>query len=186
MEALAVGGALLDAGISLIEVPLNSPEPLDSIAQMQRAFGADALIGAGTVLSAQQVAEVAAAGGQLIVSPNVNVEVITTARALGLESLPGFLTATEAFVAVAAGAAHLKLFPASSMGLGHLQAIREVLPRAIEVWAVGGAGVHDLSRWLHQGARGIGVGSSLYKSGDAAAVVGQRARALIQAWRQHG
>ena len=185
VEALAVGGALLDAGISVIEVPLNSPQPLDSIAQMQRAFGADALIGAGTVLNAQQVAEVASAGGQLIVSPNVNVEVITTARALGLESLPGFLTATEAFVAIAAGAAHLKLFPASSMGLGHLQAIREVLPRAIEVWAVGGAGVHDLSRWLHQGARGIGVGSSLYRPGDAAAVVGQRARALIQAWRQH-
>lgn len=184
-EAVAVGGALLDAGISLIEVPLNSPQPLDSIARLQREFGADALIGAGTVLSAHQVTEVADAGGQLIVSPNVNVEVIATALALGLESLPGFLTATEAFAAAAAGAAHLKLFPASSMGLGHLQAIREVLPRAIEVWAVGGAGVHDLSRWLHLGARGIGAGSSLYKPGDAAAVVGQRARALIQEWRQH-
>jgi len=185
-EALVVGEALLDAGISLLEVPLNSPEPLDSIAQLQREFGAHALIGAGTVLSANQVAQVAGAGGQMIVSPNVNLEVIATARALGLESLPGFLTATEAFVAAAAGAAHLKLFPASSMGLGHFQAIREVLPRAIEVWAVGGAGAHDLSQWLHLGARGIGVGSSLYKPGDAAAVVGQRARVLIQAWRQHG
>jgi 2-dehydro-3-deoxyphosphogalactonate aldolase len=185
-DALAVGEALLDSGISVIEVPLNSPEPLASIAQLQREFGADALIGAGTVLSAQQVAEVAAAGGQLIVSPNVNIEVIARARALGLESLPGFLTATEAFTAAAAGAAHLKLFPASSMGLGHLKAIREVLPRSIEVWAVGGAGAHDLSRWLHQGARGIGVGSSLYKPGDTAAVVGPRARALIEAWRQHG
>jgi 2-dehydro-3-deoxyphosphogalactonate aldolase len=185
-DALAVGEALLDSGISVIEVPLNSPEPLASIAQLQREFGADALIGAGTVLSAQQVAEVAAAGGQLIVSPNVNIEVIARARALGLESLPGFLTATEAFTAAAAGAAHLKLFPASSMGLGHLKAIREVLPRSIEVWAVGGAGAHDLSRWLHQGARGIGVGSSLYMPGDTAAVVGPRARALIEAWRQHG
>jgi 2-dehydro-3-deoxyphosphogalactonate aldolase len=185
-DSLAVGEALLDAGISVIEVPLNSPEPLDSIALLQREFGADALIGAGTVLSAQQVAEVAAVGGQLIVSPNVNIEVIARARALGLESLPGFLTATEAFTAAAAGAAHLKLFPASSMGLSHLKAIREVLPPSIEVWAVGGAGAHDLSRWLHQGARGIGVGSSLYKPGDTAAVVGPRAHALIEAWRQHG
>jgi 2-dehydro-3-deoxyphosphogalactonate aldolase len=182
-EVLAVGGALLDAGISLIEVPLNSPEPLDSIAQLQREFGAKALIGAGTVLSALEVAEVAGAGGQLIVSPNVNIEVIARTRALGMESLPGFLTASEALAAVAAGAAHLKLFPASSMGPSHIQAIREVLPRAVEVWAVGGVGAHDLSRWLHLGARGIGAGSSLFKPGDTAAVVGQRARTLVEAWR---
>lgn len=185
-EVLAIGGALLDAGISLIEVPLNSPEPLKSIAQLQREFGAQALIGAGTVLSAQQVAEVADVGGQLIVSPNVNIEVIARARSLGLESLPGFLTTSEAFVAAAAGAAHLKLFPASSMESGHIKAIREVLPRTVEVWAVGGTGVHDLSQWLHLGARGIGVGSSLYKPGDTAAQVAQRARGLIEAWRQHG
>jgi 2-dehydro-3-deoxyphosphogalactonate aldolase len=184
-DALAIGGTLLDAGISLIEVPLNSPEPLESISQLQREFGTEALIGAGTVLSAQQVVEVAGVGGRLIVSPNVNIEVIERTRALGLESLPGFLTASEAFVAAAAGAEHLKLFPASSLGPSHIQAIREVLPRTVEVWAVGGTGAHDLSRWLHLGARGIGVGSSLYKPGDSAAVVGQRARALIEAWRKH-
>jgi 2-dehydro-3-deoxyphosphogalactonate aldolase len=185
IEVLAVGETLLDAGISVIEVPLNSPQPLESIASLQREFGAKALIGAGTVLSAQQVTEVAGAGGQLIVSPNVNIEVIERTCALGLESLPGFLTVSEAFAAAAAGASNLKLFPASSAGPGHIPAIREVLPRAVEIWAVGGAGAHDFSRWLHLGARGIGVGSSLYKPGDAARVVAERARALIDVWHQH-
>jgi 2-dehydro-3-deoxyphosphogalactonate aldolase len=185
-DVLAVGQALLDAGICLIEVPLNSPEPLSSISRLQQEFGADALVGAGTVLTARQVDEVAAAGGRLIVSPNVNVEVIATAHGHGLECLPGFLTATEALVATSAGASHLKLFPASSMEPGHLKAIREVLPSAVEVWAVGGAGAHDLWQWLHLGACGIGVGGSLYKPGDTAEVVGERARALVQVWRQRG
>jgi 2-dehydro-3-deoxyphosphogalactonate aldolase len=185
-HALSVGGALVDAGITLIEVPLNSPQPLDSIERLQREFGARALIGAGTVLNVQQVDEVASAGGQLIVSPNVNSDVIAHAGVLGLESLPGFFTATEAFAALAAGARHIKLFPASSVSGSHIKAIRDVLPHAIDIWAVGGTGAHDLGGWLHAGARGIGAGGSLYKPGDAASVVSGRARALIEAWRHHG
>lgn len=184
-ESPAIGAALIDAGISIIEVPLNSPEPLGSIAQLQREFGAHALIGAGTVLSAQQVEAVADVGGRLIVSPNVNVEVIARTAALGLASLPGFLTATEALVAIAAGAAHLKLFPAPSLGSGHIKAIRDVLPRQAEIWAVGGMGAHNLTEWLQLGARGVGVGGSLFKPGDSTATVSQRASALIECWRDH-
>jgi 2-dehydro-3-deoxyphosphogalactonate aldolase len=185
VEAPAIGRVLVEAGISMIEVPLNSPEPLVSIAQLQREFGAHALIGAGTVLSALQVEAVTNAGGTLIVSPNVNVEVIARAVALGLEMLPGFFTATEALAAIGAGAKHLKLFPAASVGTGHIQAIRDVLPREVEIWAVGGTGAHNLTEWLSLGARGIGVGGSLYKPGDSAQVVGQRARALIESWQDH-
>lgn len=182
-EALAIGQALVDAGITIIEVPLNSPEPLASIAQLQREYGARALIGAGTVLNAQQLDAAAHAGGRLIVSPNVNAEVIAHAAALGLESLPGFLTATEAFAAIAAGAVHLKLFPAPSLGLGHIKAIRDVLPREVGIWAVGGMGDHNLPDWLQLGATGIGVGGSLYKPRDSAALVSQRAKALVERWK---
>jgi 2-dehydro-3-deoxyphosphogalactonate aldolase len=184
-EAPAIGRALIDAGITIIEVPLNSPDPLTSIAQLQREFGAHALIGAGTVLSAQQVDAIADIGARLIVSPNVNPEVIARTAALGLESLPGFLTATEAFAAIAAGAVHLKLFPAPSLGHGHIKAIRDVLPRGIEIWAVGGMGDHNLPDWFQLGARGIGVGGSLYKPGDTAGMVGHRAKTLIERWKAH-
>jgi 2-dehydro-3-deoxyphosphogalactonate aldolase len=185
-QSLEVGGALLGAGISIMEVPLNSPQPLESIAQLEREFGSRALIGAGTVLTVRQVDEVAGAGGRLVVSPNVNVGVIARACGLGLESIPGFFTATEAFAAVAAGAVHLKLFPASSLAGGHIKAVREVLPHHAQVWAVGGTGAHDLAQWLERGALGIGVGGSLYKAGDSAKVVGDRARALTEAWRARG
>lgn len=186
-QVLDIGDAIIKAGISIIEVPLNSPEPLKSIALLQREFGGQAFIGAGTVLSVPQLEAVASLSAELIVAPNVNVVVIARACALGLECMPGFFSASEALAAAAAGAQHLKLFPAASVGRGHINAIREVLPRDVGIWAVGGTGAHDLSLWLNLGACGIGVGGALYKAGDSAKVVGARARAraLIEAWRLH-
>ena len=178
-----IGQALLTAGIRVLEVPLNSPQPFASIERLSAECGRAALVGAGTVLSVEQVEAAAAAGARLIVSPHMDPEVIRRAVALGLECLPGFTSPTEAFAALAAGARHLKLFPAASLGVGYLKALREVLPRAAGVWAVGGTGAHDLAAWLAAGASGIGVGGSLYKAGDTAAVVEARARALIAAWR---
>lgn len=182
---LAIGHVILEAGISIIEIPLNSPEPFSSIAQLQREFGAYALIGAGTVLNRKQVETVADAGAQLVVSPNVDVEVIAHAVRYGLESLPGFLTATEAFAAIDAGAMHLKLFPASSLGPGHIKAIREVIPREVEIWGVGGLGAQNFPEWLSVGVRGIGVGGTLYKPRDSVEVVKERASALVACWRNH-
>jgi 2-dehydro-3-deoxyphosphogalactonate aldolase len=182
-QAPEIGRALLEGGIGVMEVPLNSPRPLESIERLCEAFGGQALIGAGTVLSAAQVEAAAAAGARLIVSPHTDPAVIGRAVALGLECLPGFMSPSEAFAALAAGARQLKLFPAASLGPGYLKALREVLPRASGVWAVGGTGAHDLAAWLQAGASGIGVGGSLYRAGDAAAVVEERARALQTAWR---
>ena len=181
-EALAIGEALLAGGIRMLEVPLNSPEPLVSIERLAGAFGSRALIGAGTVLSAAEVGEVAAAGGRLIVSPHTDTRVIERAVALGLDCLPGFLSTTEAFTAISAGAVHLKLFPAASLGQGYLKALREVVPRHTRLWAVGGTGAHDVSAWLSAGAAGIGVGGSLYKAGDTPQRVLERATALRTAW----
>jgi 2-dehydro-3-deoxyphosphogalactonate aldolase len=181
-EAVGIAEALIDAGIRIIEVPLNSPEPLVSIARLHANFLSEALIGAGTVLTPSSVEAVAGAGGRLIVAPNTDAAVIRRARQLGLECLPGFLSPTEAFAAVAAGATRLKLFPANTLGSGYLKAIREVLPADAEVWAVGGTGAHDLQQWIAAGARGLGVGGSLYKPGDSPESVGQRAKALVDAW----
>jgi 2-dehydro-3-deoxyphosphogalactonate aldolase len=182
-DAVAVGTALIDAGIRMIEVPLNSPDPLVSIARLHQHFGGDALIGAGTVLSAKAVEGVEKAGARLIVSPNVDVQVIARALELGLEPLPGFLSSTEAFCAIHAGASRLKLFPANSLPKSYIRAIRDVVPANVEIWAVGGTGQHDLAEWLACGARGIGVGGSLYKPGDPAEVVAQRAQGLMAVWR---
>lgn len=184
-EALEVGRALLAGGIRMIEVPLNSPEPLESISRLSGALGGEALIGAGTVMSAAEVTEVVAAGGRLVVSPHTDPAVIGRAVALGVECLPGFLTPTEAFAALAAGATQLKLFPATSVGPGYLRALREVLPRTAGVWAVGGTGADTLTAWLDAGAAGIGVGGALYRTGDAAARVRERAQALHAAWQRH-
>ncbi len=181
-EVLEIGRALLEGGIRMMEVPLNSPRPLESIARLTAAFGAQALVGAGTVMSGQEVTEVAAAGARLVVSPHTDTAVIRRAVALGLECLPGFLTATEAFSALGAGAQQLKLFPAASVGAGYLKALRDVLPRAAGVWAVGGTGAHELAAWLDAGAAGIGVGGALYKPGDTAPLVRERAQALHAAW----
>lgn len=180
-DALAVGAALIDAGIDRIEVPLNSPDPLESIRLMAEAFGDRATIGAGTVLTVGEVARIAAAGGRMIVSPNANSEVIRESRRLGLESYPGVYTATECFAAIAAGATGLKLFPADQAGPGTLKALRAVLPKDMPVYAVGGVGPHNFAEWIAAGAQGFGIGTSLYRPGDSAELVGQRAREMVAA-----
>lgn len=184
-EVLEIGGMLLAEGIRMMEVPLNSPRPLESIARLIDAYGEQALIGAGTVLSVRDVEDVAAAGARLVVSPNTDRDVIRRTVQLGLESFPGFLSPSEAFTAIRAGASQLKLFPAAHGGPAYLKAVLEVLPRAVGVWAVGGTGAHDLAEWLGAGAAGIGVGSALYKAGDAPAIVRGRAEALSAAWQRY-
>ncbi|MDE2597101.1 MAG: 2-dehydro-3-deoxy-6-phosphogalactonate aldolase [Sphingomonadales bacterium] len=182
-EAVAVGAALLDSGIEVIEVPLNSPDPLASIEAMARALGDRAVIGAGTVLTAADARRVADAGGQICVTPNTDPAVIDTALAAGIEPMPGFLTPTEAFAALAAGARYIKLFPAGSMGLGHYTAIKAVLPAEAQVLAVGGVGAGNIGEWRAAGVNGFGIGSELYKPGDSAGTVAGKAAALISALR---
>jgi len=182
-EVVMIGEALVAGGIRLIEVPLNSPDPITSIRLLVEAMGPRALCGAGTVLDPDRVDAVAEVGGKLLVTPNVNAAVIARGVALGMEPMPGFATPTEAFTAVAAGARRLKLFPASGFGTAYLKAIREVLPAGTRTWAVGGTGVANFGEWLAAGAEGIGVGGALYKAGDDAATVGARAKALLDAWQ---
>ncbi|MCH7627219.1 MAG: 2-dehydro-3-deoxy-6-phosphogalactonate aldolase [Proteobacteria bacterium] len=181
-EAVAVAEALVDAGVKLIEVPFNSPDPAGSIAAMSQALGDRAAIGGGTVVSPALAETLAQAGGTFMVSPNVDPAVIARSLDLGMDVLPGFLTPTEAFAAIKAGATSLKLFPGSVLGSGYVKAIGEVLPRGTRVWAVGGVGPANVAEFRKAGVFGIGVGGSLYKPGDDAAMVGARARALVEAW----
>lgn len=181
-EVEAVGDALVDAGIALIEVPLNSPDPLDSIARLSQRLAGRALVGAGTVLSVDQVNDVARAGGALIVSPNSDAAVIAATAALGLVSLPGFFTPSEAFAALGAGATALKLFPAEGASPAQLKAMRAVIPATVPVLPVGGIDAASMAEWRAAGASGFGFGSSIYKPGDSADVVGAKARALVAGW----
>lgn len=183
-EAVAVADVLIDAGIHIIEVPLNSPQPLLSIKAMKAHCGARAQIGAGTVLTPADVDAVAAAGGELIVSPNFDADVVARTVALGLASWPGIFTPTEAFAALAAGATGLKLFPGTMAGPDGLKALRAVLPTDALVYAVGGAGPDSFAAWLKAGADGFGIGSALFKPGLSLAEIERNARDLVAAFDQ--
>ncbi len=182
-EVVAVGEVLFDAGFRLIEVPLNSPEPLESIARLAKAFANRAVIGAGTVLRAAEVEAIRKAGGTLIVSPNTNVEVIAATRKSGMVSLPGFATASEAFAALDAGATALKLFPAEGASPAVLKAIRAVLPRGVRLLPVGGITPGNMAPWREAGAAGFGIGSALYSAGVALDEIARRARTFVEAVR---
>ncbi|WP_018633920.1 2-dehydro-3-deoxy-6-phosphogalactonate aldolase [Neomegalonema perideroedes] len=183
-EAVPCAEVLVKAGISVMEVPLNSPQPFDSISRMAKAFAGDpdVGIGAGTVLTPDEVGRVAAAGGRLIVSPNCDPEVIAATRALGLASWPGFFTPTEAFTALKAGATGLKLFPGFMAGPEGLKALRAVLPPGTQVYAVGGAGAENFGLWLKAGADGFGIGTALYQPGFSLAEIAERAARLVAAY----
>ena len=182
-EAVAIGQSLLDAGFRVIEVPLNSPEPLESIRLLAAAFGDWARIGAGTVLTVQQVREVATAGGTLIVSPNANPDVIRATKAAGLWSAPGVATPTEGFAALDAGADMLKLFPAEQIGPAVVKAWRAVFPRDVPLVPVGGVTSDNMRAFVAAGAAGFGLGSALYKPGMSPADVRRAADAFLVAYR---
>lgn len=177
-----IGEALFDAGITWIEVPLNSPDPLDSITKLVARLGDHAVIGAGTVLTSDEVAAVAATGARLIVSPNMNPDVIRMTKAKGMISLPGVFTATECFAALHAGADGLKFFPGDLIGPVGLKALKAVLPTTVTTYAVGGVSVENVPDWLAAGAHGFGLGSALYKPGDTAQDVAEKAKAIVAAF----
>jgi len=180
-EAVAVGAELVDVGFAVIEVPLNSPQPFDSIGRLAAAFGGQALVGAGTVLTPEAVDRVAAVGGRLIVMPHADTAVIRAAKRAGLFAVPGFATPTEAFAALDAGADALKLFPAEAAPPAVLKAMRAVLPPAVPVLPVGGIRPETMAGYWEAGAGGFGLGSALYKPGDAPATVRAKAVAFRQA-----
>ncbi|MGR3661622.1 MAG: 2-dehydro-3-deoxy-6-phosphogalactonate aldolase [Paracoccaceae bacterium] len=181
-EAVDIAAALIDAGITMIEVPLNSPDPLTSIKNMIDVHGDKALFGAGTVLTPQDVEDVAKAGGKLIVSPDTNPAVIEKTKALGLLSYPGTFTASECFTALRHGADGLKIFPSFVLGSAGLAALRAVLPHKTKIFAVGGVGPKNFAEWRTAGANGFGIGTAIYQPGDSAANVKQKARALVAAY----
>lgn len=181
-QVLAVADALRAGGIGIVEVPLNSPQPLDSIAQLARHFGDELLIGAGTVLTPEAVDQVADVGGRLLLSPHFDAAVVRRTKARGLLSMPGVATPSEGFQALAVGADALKLFPAEMLGPPVMKAWRAVFPRAVPMFAVGGIGEHNLAAFKAAGAAGVGTGSSLYVPGISPAELTARARALVACW----
>ena len=182
-EAEAVGEAVFEAGIRIVEVPLNSPEPLASIERLARRLGDRALVGAGTVLDPAEVARVSGAGGRLIVSPGTFAPVVAATAAAGLVSLPGFFTPSEAFEALRAGAHGLKLFPAEAASPAMVRAQRAVLPAGVPLIVVGGVAPDNMAPWLEAGADGFGLGSGLYKPGQSAEATAARARLYVQGLR---
>ena len=185
-EVEAIGDALVEAGIRIVEVPLNSPRPLESIARLARRLDGRALVGAGTVLRAAEVAEVAAAGGGIIVSPSTNREVIEATVRAGLVSAPGYFTPSEAFAALEAGAHALKLFPAEAAAPAVVKAQRAVLPAATPLIVVGGVTPDSMAAYRAAGADGFGLGSALYRPGLGAGEVAERAAAFVAALAGEG
>jgi 2-dehydro-3-deoxyphosphogalactonate aldolase len=180
-EVAAVGEALAGERIAIIEVPLNSPQPVDSIGRLARAFGDRLLIGAGTVMTTAQVSEIAAAGGKLIVTPHADATIVRAAKQRGLLTVPGCFTPTEAFAMLAAGADALKLFPAEAASPAVLRALRAVLPSGTALLPVGGIDAANIAGWREAGASGFGIGSANYRAGDSPAVVAAKARGLVSA-----
>jgi 2-dehydro-3-deoxyphosphogalactonate aldolase len=182
-EVESICAALERAGVSIVEVPLNSPSPLESISILSRSFGDRMLIGAGTLTAPSQVEQVASAGGRLIVTPHADTAIVRTAKQAGLFAFPGFFNPTEAFALLEAGADAIKLFPAEVLGPPMLKALRAVLPTSTIVIPVGGVDVNHVAPWMAAGALGLGVGSSIYKPGDDAKAVEAKAKALVAAVR---
>jgi 2-dehydro-3-deoxyphosphogalactonate aldolase len=181
-ECVAVGDTLYTAGIRIVEVPLNSPDPFNSIGKLAKAFAGRMVVGAGTVLSTQDVNLLKESGGTISVSPDCNPATIARAIELGLDPLPGVFTPTEAFAAIRAGSQHLKLFPAEAASPGTVKAWRAVLPKHIQVHAVGGVTPSNMAEWLACGVSGFGIGSSLYKPGMSLSAVSESANTLVAAW----
>ena len=181
-EVEPIGDALVAAGFTLIEVPMNSPDPLDSIGRLARRLEGQALVGAGTVLTPDQVRAVQQVGGRLIISPNSDLSVIAQSAQAGLVSMPGYFTPTEAFAAVQAGASALKLFPAEAATPAVLKAQRAVLPKDLPILVVGGINPDNMAPWVAAGANGFGLGSALYNPGATAAQVSEAAQAFLNGW----
>jgi 2-dehydro-3-deoxyphosphogalactonate aldolase len=182
-EVSAIADALYRGGIRIVEIPLNSPDPLISLNRLAREFAGRIVCGAGTVLNPMQVRQVADAGGNIIVSPNIDAEVIAATLQAGLASIPGFLSPTEGFAAIRAGARILKLFPASTVGPAHLAAIRDVFDSGIRVLPVGGVTPDTMAVWRGEGAAGFGLGSELYRPGQSAEATYQKAERAVSALR---
>jgi 2-dehydro-3-deoxyphosphogalactonate aldolase len=182
-NVIEVSETLYEEGVRIIEVPLNSPSPLHSIRRLGEAMGDRIVFGGGTLLTAKDSEDVKAAGGQIAVSPNTDVSVITRSVELGMSPMPGFASCSEAFQAIKAGALYLKLFPAATYGPGHLKQLKDVLPRDVVVAPVGGVGAAEVAEWWAAGARAFGVGGGIYKAGDTLETVRDKARALVAAVR---
>ena len=178
-EAAEIGAAIHEAGVGVIEVPLNSPDPFTSIANLAEALGDQCVIGCGTLVNLDDVSRVADAGGRIAVTPNTNPEIIAKCLELGLEPMPGWATPSEAFAAYQAGARYLKLFPAGTYGAGHVKAVRAVLPVDAKILAVGGVGANNAAEWLDAGINGFGIGSEIYQAGRSATEVYQRTAEIV-------
>lgn len=183
-EVVDVATALHKAGIRIVEVPLNSPDPFISIEKLSNAFRNELIVGAGTVLSTQDVNLLKHHGGQISVSPDCNPEVISLAVKMGMIPLPGVFTPTEAFAAIKAGATHLKLFPAEAASPATIKAWKAVLPKHVKLFAVGGVTPENMGDWLKAGTTGFGIGSALYKPGSTLASVAESAHNLVSAWKR--
>ncbi|MBU3021340.1 2-dehydro-3-deoxy-6-phosphogalactonate aldolase [Aestuariibacter sp. A3R04] len=180
----SIGKALLRAGVKIVEVPLNSPSPYDSIAMLKETVGEAMVVGAGTVLNPNQVIDVAEAGGEICVSPNTDCDVIEAALSAGIEPIPGYQTPTEAFKAIHAGASWLKCYPVNCIGPSGIKALRDVIADSVKLIAVGGVSAENVEAYLQAGCNGVGLAGSLFRPGDSAEQVEIRARAMVEAIRR--